>query len=69
MEKRRLMKRSDETQSIVAKCACPYCEEELLVSTLPYCRPCAVTLHYCVTCRVAVAREAEVCPSCSSELL
>lgn len=69
MEKRRLMKRYDEAQSIVTKCACPYCDEELLVSTLPYCRKCTVTLYYCVTCKAAVSREADVCPTCGGKLL
>ncbi len=69
MEKRRLMKRSDDNQGIVTRCVCPYCDEELLVTALPYCRRCTVSLYYCVTCKVAVPREAEICPNCGGRLL
>ena len=50
------------------KCFCPYCEEELAISAPPYCQPCGVTMRYCINCRIAVVREAEVCPQCGGKL-
>jgi hypothetical protein len=50
------------------RCLCPYCEEEVTVSVLPYCQPCDVTLRYCARCQIAVVKEAEACPQCGGEL-
>jgi hypothetical protein len=47
---------------------CPYCDEEIVSAQLPFCKPCGVSLRYCAKCRVAVAREAEVCPHCGGPL-
>lgn len=47
---------------------CPYCEQAITVASFPYCQPCGVVLRYCVRCKVAVAREAEVCPQCGGAL-
>ena len=62
------MKRSEESKEKERKCFCPYCEEELVISALPYCQPCGVTLRYCVRCQIAVVRAARVCPQCGGEL-
>ena len=62
------MKRSEEPKSKEKKCFCPYCEEELIISVLPYCQPCAVTLRYCMRCQIAVVRELEACPQCGGKL-
>ena len=62
------MKRSEEPKGKERKCFCPYCEEEIVISKLPYCQPCGVTLRYCAKCQIAVAKEAEVCPQCGGEL-
>ena len=62
------MKRSEEPKEKQRRCFCPYCEEELIISVLPYCQPCAVTLRYCMRCQIAVVREATVCPRCGGEL-
>ena len=62
------MKRSEEPKEKQKKCFCPYCEEELIISLLPYCQPCVVTLRYCIRCQIAVVREATVCPRCGGEL-
>jgi hypothetical protein len=62
------MKRSEEPKEKERKCVCPYCEEEILMAGFPYCQPCGVTLRYCSRCRIAVVREAEVCPQCGGEL-
>ncbi|OGO02538.1 MAG: hypothetical protein A2Y91_01435 [Chloroflexi bacterium RBG_13_54_8] len=62
------MKKSDKTKEKGKKPVCPYCEVEVVSAEFPFCQPCGVTLHYCVTCRAAVAREAETCPVCGGEL-
>jgi len=62
------MKRSEEPKEKGTRCFCPYCEEELVISALPYCQACGVTLRYCVRCQIAVVREARVCPQCGGEL-
>ena len=62
------MKRSEEPKEKEKRCLCPYCQEELAISPLPYCQPCSVLLRYCVRCQIAVAREATVCPQCGDEL-
>ena len=62
------MKRIEEPRKKERKCFCPYCEEELVISALPYCQPCGVTLRYCINCQIAVVREATVCPQCGGEL-
>ncbi len=62
------MKRREEPEGRQGKCFCPYCEEELVISALPYCQPCGVTLRYCIKCQIVVVREATVCPQCGDEL-
>lgn len=62
------MKGSKESKSVVRKCVCPYCEEEITLTVLPYCQPCGVTLRYCSSCQTAVPREADVCPQCGGKL-
>ena len=62
------MKRREEPKEKQEKCFCPYCEEKMVISTLPYCQPCDVTLHYCIKCQIAVTREAEACPQCGGKL-
>jgi hypothetical protein len=59
---------SEELKQKRKRCFCPYCEEELVISGLPYCQPCGVVLHYCTNCQIAVVREAEVCPQCGGKL-
>ena len=58
-----------EPQSITVRCSCPYCEDELPASALPYCHHCRVSLRYCTKCQIAVEREAEVCPQCGGQLV
>lgn len=62
------MKKREEPKEKQRKCVCPYCEGEVVISALPYCQPCGVTLRYCVNCQIAVEREAEVCPQCGGKL-
>ena len=62
------MKRSEEPKEKQGRCFCPYCEKELVISNLPYCQPCGMTLRYCTKCQIAVVREATVCPRCGGEI-
>ena len=47
---------------------CPYCDEEMLASDLPFCKLCGLTVFYCPQCRKPVSRENEVCPECGAEI-
>ena len=47
---------------------CPYCDEEIALEPFPYCRPCQVTLRYCLRCNIVVKRKAKVCPQCGQTL-
>ncbi len=62
------MKESKESKSVEKRCFCPYCEEEIALTVLPYCQPCGVILRYCSNCQIAVPREAKVCPQCGGKL-
>jgi len=62
------MKKNEEPESKRTKCFCPYCDEELVLPLPPYCQPCRVTLRYCMSCHIAVKREATVCPQCGGKL-
>jgi RNA polymerase subunit RPABC4/transcription elongation factor Spt4 len=57
-----------ETNKRESERTCPYCEREILTAKLPFCKPCGVTLRYCVICQIAVEREAEVCPQCGGKV-
>ena len=50
------------------KRACPYCDGEIVGAGFPFCKPCGVTLRYCVKCQITVKREDTVCPQCVGEL-
>jgi hypothetical protein len=62
------MKKTKEPKEKKGRCFCPYCEEEVVISVMPYCQPCDVTLRYCARCQIAVVKEAEACPQCGGEL-
>ena len=62
------MKRSEEPKEKDRRRICPYCEEEIVMAEFPYCKPCGVTLRYCVNCQTVVVRDAEVCPQCGGKL-
>jgi hypothetical protein len=64
-----MRRKDEEPRSMIVKCACPYCDDEILTSALPYCQRCNVSLRYCTKCQVAVEREAKVCPQCGGQLV
>lgn len=47
---------------------CPYCDEEIMVASFPYCQSCGVTIFYCPKCRKPVARDKRVCPHCGAKI-
>ena len=47
---------------------CPYCEEEIVSASLPYCQLCKITVFYCPECRRALPRYKRVCPHCGAEI-
>ena len=59
-----MKKKSEVKKTAGPKCACPYCEEEVVATAPTFCKPCGVTLRYCVKCHIAVDKAAKVCPKC-----
>ncbi len=51
-----------------AKCACPFCEQEMEAAALPFCQPCSVTIRYCVKCEAPAPKNAKACPKCGGDL-
>ncbi|MFQ6121624.1 MAG: zinc ribbon domain-containing protein [Dehalococcoidales bacterium] len=47
---------------------CPYCEEEIVEISFPYCQACGVTVFYCPVCRKPLPRDKKVCPHCGAEI-
>jgi hypothetical protein len=51
------------------KCFCPYCEEELIVASFPYCKPCGIVFSRCLKCNITVLdKDAVICPNCGEPL-
>ena len=51
------------------RCLCPYCEEELIAASLPYCKPCGIVFCRCIKCRLTVLdKKAKNCPKCGGPL-
>jgi hypothetical protein len=47
---------------------CPYCEDELANSQLPYCQPCRVETFNCPDCGKPVPRLKKICPNCGASM-
>ncbi|MBU2608554.1 MAG: zinc ribbon domain-containing protein [Chloroflexi bacterium] len=47
---------------------CPYCDDEMVESDLPYCQLCGVSVFYCPGCHKPVPRDNRVCPHCGAEI-
>ena len=47
---------------------CPYCDEEIMEGSVPYCVACGVDVFYCPQCREPVPRDKKVCPLCGAEI-
>ena len=46
-----MQRRNEEPKSMIVRCACPYCDDEIFTSALPYCHRCDVSLRYCKSAR------------------
>jgi hypothetical protein len=60
------VKRKPEVKAEAAWC--PYCEDELVNSQLPYCQPCKVETFNCPSCGKPAPRLKKVCPECGSSM-
>ncbi len=47
---------------------CPFCDEEMVETSLSYCQACQVTMFYCPECRKSLSRDNKVCPHCGAEI-
>ena len=47
---------------------CPYCDEEIAVTSFPYCKSCEVEEFYCPQCHKPVPRDKRECPHCGAEI-
>jgi predicted amidophosphoribosyltransferase len=47
---------------------CPYCEDDLVKSQLPYCQPCKLDTFYCPSCGKPVPRLKRICPACGASM-
>jgi hypothetical protein len=51
------------------RCLCPYCEEELVIGSCPFCQACGAAINYCLSCRIMVPDvNATTCPECGAPL-
>ena len=48
--------------------SCPFCDEEIVKASLPFCQPCRVKTFYCPNCSKPVARENKICPQCGARM-
>jgi len=52
------------------KCACPYCEQELLLNCLSpiFCKPCQIEFVTCKSCGQLFNIKTKTCPKCGGGL-
>jgi len=58
------VKREEKEQDVW----CPYCDDELVNSQLPYCQPCKLTVFHCPGCGKVVPRRKKICPECGAKM-
>ena len=50
-------------------CICPYCEEEMMVTSFPFCQACGIVFRRCLKCQITVLdKKATKCPQCGEPL-
>ena len=49
-------------------CDCPYCDEEIVDESLPYCQVCKATLSHCPECGKPMTRDAKACQNCGTKI-
>jgi RNA polymerase subunit RPABC4/transcription elongation factor Spt4 len=47
---------------------CPFCDEEIRNSQLPFCQPCRMAELHCPKCKGIVPRGEEKCPTCGTDI-
>jgi hypothetical protein len=58
-----------DNKPLICRCACPYCDVELVVAESPFCEVCKVTFGRCSKCGAIIIEEtAVVCRSCGKKL-
>ncbi len=57
-----------ENKSEKGQSCCPYCAEEIIGASFPYCQACSITIFYCPKCREPFPRENKICPHCGAEI-
>jgi predicted amidophosphoribosyltransferase len=62
------MKTKKEARREEEKLWCPYCEDELAESQMPYCQPCKVETFNCPSCGKPAPRTKRICPSCGARM-
>jgi predicted amidophosphoribosyltransferase len=50
------------------KAFCPYCDEEMRASNLPYCQACSLKIFSCPKCQKPIPRDDKICPYCGAEI-
>ncbi len=50
------------------KCICPFCENELRASELPFCKKCNKKFISCPKCKKLIPENSENCPSCGEKI-
>ncbi len=46
---------------------CPFCDEEVMKASSPFCKPCGATIFYCPECQKPVPLGSKSCPNCGAE--
>ena len=49
-------------------CECPYCDEEIIDESLPYCQACKAALTFCPECGKPMAKDDKTCQSCGAKI-
>ena len=62
------MKKSVSKTEKKTEAWCPYCEDELANSQLPFCQPCKLETFNCPTCGKPTPRNNKICPNCGAPM-
>ena len=49
-------------------CNCPYCDEEIVDKSLPYCQACKAELTTCPECGKPMAKDDKACKNCGAKV-
>jgi len=47
---------------------CPFCDEEIMAASFPFCKACQVNVFCCPVCHESLPRDNEVCPHCGADI-